>query len=109
MRASDAGVTSLKDVHEKGIELKVAGSKFYYTACSLLVILKNWRSTIHFQKSCRLKHISYKTCGEAGASGAALRVRASDAGVTSPNVFERQCRREVTTVGPCQGVCVGDY
>ena len=36
--------------HQKGIELKLSGSEVYYTACSLLVTLKNSCSEVHCQR-----------------------------------------------------------
>ena len=44
-------IDSLVEIlHEEEIQLKLSGNKVYYTACSLLVILKNSCSKLHRQK-----------------------------------------------------------
>jgi len=37
-------------LHEKGIKFKLFGNEFYYTACSVLVVLTNLCCDFHCQK-----------------------------------------------------------
>ena len=45
---------------ERGLNQNLSGNGDYYTACSLLVILKNLRSKLHFQKDFNSIAFSYK-------------------------------------------------
>ena len=48
-------------LHEKSVKLKPSGDEVYYTAYSLLVILKNSCSNLDFQKGINSIISSYKT------------------------------------------------
>jgi hypothetical protein len=46
--------------YEKGFELKLSGDEVYYTACSLLVVLKNSCGKLHCEKGFNLIPFSFE-------------------------------------------------
>ena len=60
--AAGALLVVARDLMLKEIKLNLSGNEVYYTVCSLLVILKNPCSKLHYQRGFDLNPFSYKIC-----------------------------------------------